>query len=435
MNARFIKLWQDLQASYYFIPSIMAIGAVLLAFVTTQIDKSFDANSLRNLGWFYSNTADGARSILSTIAGSMMTVAAVTFSITMVAVTSAAGLYGPRLVGNFMSDKSNQFTLGSFTATFIYCLLILRTTRTGDSQDIENAVAEFVPNVSLLVALILSLLSVGVLIFFVHHIPETLNVGNLTARVGRKLHKSIESIFPENYQSKTQNQANAAPDDLPNIDFNDGDIIRAKYEGFVQAINVNDLVTHATQNDCVVRLISGPGKFVTKGDPLFEVFSSAPISEEALKKFLKFYAMGDERTAHQNILFLADELVEILARALSPGVNDPFTAQNCLNWYESAMKVMLTRIPPASTVRDDKDEIRLITQPLTLDVLVKQLCDQSRQYIVTDYNTLKAMIELLKRLRSQCDSEGNKKLFKNQIVLYLAEAEAKRFSIEDLRAH
>ena len=123
MNARLIKFWNDLQSSYYFIPSLMALAAVLLAFLTSYIDKTFDFEIAQKLGWFYSNKADGARAILTTIAGSMMTVAAVTFSITMVAVTSAAGQYGPRLIGNFMRDRANQITLGTFTSTFVYCLL------------------------------------------------------------------------------------------------------------------------------------------------------------------------------------------------------------------------------------------------------------------------------------------------------------------------
>lgn len=163
MNARLIKLWQDLQSSYYFIPGLMALAAIVLAEITCNIDSKFDIAIMKKMGWFYSNEADGARSILSTIAGSMITVAGVTFSMTMVAVSSASAQYGPRLIGNFMRDRANQFTLGTFTATFVYCLLILRVTHSGETG--AESIAEFIPNISLLVALVLTLASVAVLIF------------------------------------------------------------------------------------------------------------------------------------------------------------------------------------------------------------------------------------------------------------------------------
>ena len=116
MNARLIKAWNDLQSSYYFIPGLMAIGAVFLAWFTGYLDQHFNPEIAETMGWLYSNKPDGARAILTTIAGSMMTVASVIFSITMVAVTTASGQYGPRLIGNFMRDRGNQWSLGILIA-------------------------------------------------------------------------------------------------------------------------------------------------------------------------------------------------------------------------------------------------------------------------------------------------------------------------------
>ncbi|MDA8708796.1 DUF2254 domain-containing protein [Hellea sp.] len=163
MNARLIKIWQDLLSSYYFIPALMALGAFVLAFITCHLDRNISTTTIKNLGLFYSNSPDSAHAILATIAGSMITVAGVTFSMTMVAVTSASAQFGPRLIGNFMRDKANQFTLGTYTATFVYCLLIMRIARVGNSETAQNGVTEIVPNISLLVALGMTLTSVGVL--------------------------------------------------------------------------------------------------------------------------------------------------------------------------------------------------------------------------------------------------------------------------------
>jgi len=362
MNARLIKLWNDLQSSYYFIPGLMAIGAIFLAMLTSHIDETWDYELANKLGWFYSNKADGARAILTTIAGSMMTVASVTFSITMVAVTSAAGQYGPRLIGNFMRDRANQITLGTFTSTFIYSLLILRVARTGDASGVENAVAEFVPNLSLLVAMGLTMASVGVMIFFIHHIPETLNVGNITGQVGRQLRKDIKDMFPEEIGEAELDS------DVDESDYNNISAVKIKSvaEGYIQAVNETALMDWATENDAVIRLQYRPGDFAISGDPLMQVWkANAPLEDEAINKLLAGYALGQDRTAHQNILFLADELVEILARALSPGINDPFTAINCINWFQSALKTMMEVTPPSPYRRDDNGDVRIISYPVS----------------------------------------------------------------------
>lgn len=412
MNARLIKLWNDLQSSYYFIPGLMAIGAIFLAMLTSHIDETWDYELANKLGWFYSNKADGARAILTTIAGSMMTVASVTFSITMVAVTSAAGQYGPRLIGNFMRDRANQITLGTFTSTFIYSLLILRVARTGDANGVENAVAEFVPNLSLLVAMGLTMASVGVMIFFIHHIPETLNVGNITGQVGRQLRKDIKDMFPEDIGEAEKDA------DVDKSKYTDQSSVTIKSvaEGYIQAVNETALMDWATENDAVIRLQYRPGDFAISGDPLMHVWkANAPLEDEAIDKLLAGYAMGQDRTAHQNILFLADELVEILARALSPGINDPFTAINCINWFQSALKTMMEVTPPSPYRRDDNGDVRIISYPVSFKRFASVICDQSRAYIASDRNTTLKMLTVLTELAANAENDDYRATLMNHI--------------------
>jgi len=391
MSARLIKLWQDLQSSYYFIPGLMAFGAIILAYITIALDEIYGLSVTADSIFFLSNKATGARTILATIAGSMIGVAATTFSITMVAVTAAAGQYGPRLIGNFMRDRGNQVTLGTFTSTFIYCLLILRVARTGDSDETQNAIAEFVPNISLLVAMGLTLMSVGVLIYFIHHIPETLNVGNITSRVGRRLSNDIETRYPKNIGEPKSDQT------LNRDDYKlaDAQIIRSKFEGFVQTLNEEALLELCSELNAVAKIEYRPGDFITKGDILVRVWLNETLSEEQQLSFLDGFATGNSRSAYQNILFLADELVEILARALSPGVNDPFTAMNCINWFHSAMKRFAACQTPSPYRYDDEGALRLIAYPVTFENFVEAICNQSRAYIATDRNTAIKMMTVL----------------------------------------
>ncbi len=403
MNARLIKLWQDLQSSYYFIPALMGLGALILAVITSQIDRNLGTDHKQYLGWFSSNSPEGARAILSTIAGSMITVAGVTFSMTMVAVTSASAQFGPRLIGNFMRDKANQFTLGTFTSTFVYCLLIMRVTRTGDPSIVDNQVSAIIPNVSLLVALGMTLISVGVLIYFVHHIPETLNVGKITARLGRELRKTIEKLSDDddiNIQSNV---------DLSRLSQKDALAIKSDDEGYLQTFNTEALLKLAKENGLIIRIQFRPGDFCIKGNVIAHVWGCHDENSEKIEQKIKTaFALGGERTVHQNVLFLADELVEILARALSPGVNDPFTAINCMNWFHSVLNHLSHAPSPSPYKVDDEGEIRLIIFPISFERFLSVICDQSRPYISTDRNATFHMISVLTELAASCEDMKRK---------------------------
>lgn len=401
MNARATKLWQDLQSSYYFIPALMGFGAICLAQLTIHLDGVF-ASRLAGAEFFFLSKADGARTILATIAGSMMGVAATTFSITMVAVTSAAGQYGPRLIGNFMRDRGNQVTLGTFTSTFIYCLLVLRVARTGEVGDGSNGLAEFVPHLSLLTAMALTLMSVGVLIYFIHHVPETLNVGNITARVGRRLRDDIAKIYPE--ELGKEGNSKGFDFDIDTFKQPGAIEVRARAEGYIQTIKIDTLLEAAQRDDAVVKLEYRPGDFATRGDVLMRIRPQKDWEGE-IQPYLSAYAMGQNRTAHQNILFLADELVEILARALSPGVNDPFTAINCINWFHSAMKAFLRGHVPSPYRLDEDGALRVIAYPIDFQKFASVICDQSRAYIASDRNTALKMLSILTELVADAKNE------------------------------
>ena len=405
MRANLIQLWLKLRASYYFIPSLMCVGAVALALLTTRLDLAYKSDIASFLGWFYAGTADGAKNILSVIAGSMISVAAVTFSLTMVAVTTAAGQYGPRLISNFMRDRANQFTLGIFLATFLYCLVVLRTV-TSERTGANDQMLGLTPSLSVLIAIVLTVLSVGVLVFFVHHIPETLNVGKLTAKVGHSLDRQIQrGVFPFGEGLGTAELSGTAHP------FNSPDTVqvRADMSGFIQAVSLPGLLRWSNSRAVRVHLRHVPGHFVVQGDVVAELLrddtsqqAAADCTDEELSdQLLANIALGDERTAHQNILFLADELVEIAARALSPGVNDPFTAINCLHWFETASTSMMRRDTAPDALTDADGTPRLWADSVDLERLVGCFFGQSRQYIAGDTNASRVALTVLHALRDR----------------------------------
>lgn len=177
-SARLANLWESLRTSYWFVPTLMTAGGVALSFASVHLDERVNYKWVRTVGWIWAGGAEGARQVLSTIAGSMITVAGVAFSITIVALTLASNQFGPRLLRNFVRDAGNQIVLGTFIATFVYCLLVLRTVRGEDDT-------EFVPYVSVTLGVAFALTSLGVLIYFIHHVAISIQAENLIASVAR----------------------------------------------------------------------------------------------------------------------------------------------------------------------------------------------------------------------------------------------------------
>ena len=203
MTARLQMFWRNVNASYWFLPALFSIAALLLATLTLWLDRSGWAAFLNDVSWLQPARPDGAINMLTVIAGTMIGVASTVFSITIAAVAYASGNYGPRLLTNFMEDRGNQFSLATFIGTFVYTITILRTVRAEDEvpASIEDAAVSylpgFVPQLSLLVAFALMLLSVSVLVYFLNHIPASIKINTVLKGIGARLLEDIKERFPQ----------------------------------------------------------------------------------------------------------------------------------------------------------------------------------------------------------------------------------------------
>ena len=193
-KGRLLNHWDDIRNSYWFLPSVMALGSVILSYVTLLIDRHTIVEETFGKDWTYTGSAEGARSVLAIIASSMIGIAGVVFSITTVTLTLASSQFGPRILRNFMSDKPNQIVLGTFTATFLYCLLILRQTH-GTDEDVGYEM--FIPQLSMTVAVVFAIASLGVLIYFIHHVAASIQTPNVVAGIGQEFGRVVEDLYPD----------------------------------------------------------------------------------------------------------------------------------------------------------------------------------------------------------------------------------------------
>ncbi|MBE9242390.1 DUF2254 domain-containing protein [Synechocystis salina] len=371
---KFAKLWDSLHSSFWFVPTLMVMLAIALSFITIWIDHNQKVTIVEKIDWAYSLGPSGSRAILSTIAGSMVTVATTAFSITIVALQLASSQFGPRLLRNFMQDTGNQIVLGTFISTFVYSLMVLRTVN-GVEKD------EFVPHLAVTIGIALAIASVGVLIYFIHHSASSIQVNQVIKQVGNDLDVAIDRLFPEKIGRSTLNQPQekslaAIPTDFDQFSCP----IKTIFSGYIQGIDDNQLMQIATDNNLLFWVQQRPGRFVIKGSELVQVFPEEKVNKKLIAQINNAFVLGSQRTEQQDMEFPIDQLVEIAVRALSPGINDPFTAIRCIDQLSAALCHLAQREMPSPYRYDDQNQLRIIAKPISFTDATDAAFNQIRQY-------------------------------------------------------
>lgn len=374
MKALLLKYWEQVRSSFWFLPSIMGTAAVALAFSTVALDETVTERWLKSLGWVYSGGAEGASAVLQTIAGSMITIAGVVFSMTLVALSLASSQFGPRLLRNFMRDSINQVVLGTFVATFLYCLLVLRTIRYTEER-------VFVPHLSVTLGVVFALVSLWVLIYFIHHVSISIHADEIVARVGDDLIDGIERLFPHRLGDAGSSHESASGDPPPPEAFErEARAIPAAGDGYLQIVDTDALVALATETDTVLRIERRPGRYLVMGSPLAMVWPGNRVTGEYVKRVNALFVRGTQRTPAQDVEFSIHQLVEIAVRAMSPGINDPFTAMACVDRLGSGLSRLARREMPSRHRLDARRQLRLTAPAVTFPELVDAAFHQIRQY-------------------------------------------------------
>ncbi|RDE04401.1 DUF2254 domain-containing protein [Sphingomonas aracearum] len=417
MRARLTRFANTLSESYWFVPTIMALAALLLAAAMIWLDSHHATGWMDRLPWLYAARPDGARSLLSSIGGSMIGVAGTTFSVTIAAVVYASGQYGPRLLSNFMSDRGNQVTLGTFIATFLYSLVVVRTIRSPGETPGEPG---FVPQLAVLVGVLLVLCSIAVLIYFIHHVPSRIHINSVIERIGDRLLAEIDSRFPICLGEPLDDDADddrvilAFCADATAADAAKRAGVRAEKTGYVQLIDAGAIMEVAGDRGTILRLQYQAGDFVHRGSVLLEASPPEALDDDAEAKLRDAFAVGARRTALQDLRFLIDELVEIAARALSPGVNDPFTANSCLDWLGAALADLARRDLPSRLRADEDGTLRVIAHPVSFAGFVDRAFGALAQYASADALAGKRFIAALGDVALGCDAPARLGVLRGQ---------------------
>lgn len=381
MRARFHNLWAFLKSGYIFVPMGISVAAGALALIMLYIEKFVEARI--GPGWLYFGEPDGARLILTTIASSMITVAGVVFSITIVVLALTSSQYGSRLLRNFLRDTVTQSVLGAFTGTFIYCMLVLRGVRDGPWP---------VPHLSVSVGVLLALISLFVLIYFFHHMAALIQPENICYAVFKDLEAVIHELMPAaagwgEPEQKPQEKREPGPDAL--------EVVSGR-SGYVESIDLVGLVREAERHDVVLKLQHGAGDFVIRGEAICLIWPGGRLNEALRKKIERSFMLGARLTLEQDMEFAFKQLVQVAVRALSPAINDSFTAMICVDWLGVAITSVAIREAPSCCLYGSGGELRVIMDIVSFSRITDTAFNQIRQ---AARNNVAVSIRMLETIR------------------------------------
>jgi uncharacterized membrane protein len=358
--------WDAVRTSLWLVPGFMFVAGVAMAAGMLAVDHSWSANSSELGAWISTGNGEDARALISTLLSAIITMASMAFSVTVVALSLAANTYGPRLIRTFRANLRTQVVLGTFVMTIVYLLVVLRRVE-GASDPHE------VPQAAVTLGTLLALLSVLALLAFIQGVATSIVADEVVRRVRLELDSAVGRL-PDLANSGAI-ASERVPDDL-------GDAaagITLPREGYVQSVQFDEILNWAAKHDKVVRLDFRPGDFVVDGDTKVFVSPAPQDSERVRRELARFIVSGQERTPTQDLEFAVRHLVEVAVRALSPGINDPFTAIAVIDRLRGGLSRLCTKQLPPPEMRDATGKVRLTRRVTTYGGTLDAAFNQIRQ--------------------------------------------------------
>jgi uncharacterized membrane protein len=395
-----------LRTNLWMVPSLEVLGAVALFVCTLLLDRAAYRGAFAVPSWMISGSADAARQILTTIAAAIITVVGVVFSIILVTLTLASTQFGPRMLRNFIRDRGTQLTLGTFVATFVYAVLVLVSIGPGPHGD-------FVPHIGVTTTLGLMVADLAILIYFIHHTAVSIQLPQVIAGIACDLAGAIKA------QGDGQHPRDSGPAHGPDTTEvvalleSGGEAVLAPTSGYVQFIRLESLVTLAAGAGAVISLSYRPGHFIVHGHPVATVWpptAAAQVSEALGRSHIT----GPYRTLTQDVSFGIDQLVEIAIRALSPAVNDTFTALTCIDWLGDSLCKVLRHWHPARVHRDSQGYVRVIAAQPGYERLVQRAFEKIRQAGQGMPAVMIRQLEALAKMMMETSDAGQRRLLLDQ---------------------
>ncbi|NYZ11434.1 DUF2254 domain-containing protein [Azospirillum sp. RWY-5-1] len=395
--------WMFVRTSLWFVPVLM--GAVAVMFAVLMVDSDFGLpDGVTEFWLIYSGDADSARELMSALLSGMITMTSLVVSITMVVLTLAAGQIGPRLIRTFIQDRVTQGVLGLFLADILYLLVVFRT--------IDGTQATGVPHLAVTIGTALTMLCLFVLLFFIHKLARSIIYDNVVQVVAAELDHCVRRLLPE--------RPGVCPTPPPERD--PGWVALAQ-DGYVQEIDTDALVDAARRAGAILRLHARPGHYVLSRGEHVAVEPASTRSPDLVTAVRGAFIIGSERTPTQDLEFGIRQLVEMSTRALSPGINDVFTALAVIDSLSSSLGHIFERGLEPSVLCDADGRIRVVRSVSDYDGMVGAAFDQIRQTGAGKPAVLIRLADSIARLAPYVRNDGQRRPLLEQLDMIAIAAE------------
>jgi len=400
----------DVDASLLFRPALVTAALAGLAFLVIGLD--LPEPSAGSWARIFVVEPAAAQSVLSVIAGSMMSVVSIVYAVLLMALTMASMQFSPRILGGFMKDRVSQTTLGVFIGSFVYCLVIMRAITT------EPA---WVPPYAVTVAMLLVLCALAMLAYFIHHIASGIQANNIVDRIARETRAAMDDMAREAAAYRGV-EAPAADDDVVEVP--------ARAVGYTQLVDHEGLLELAARHDLVIEVVHPPGDFVARGVPLARVSPSRRVSPAVAEAIAGAFDIGAVRTLQQDVLFGFRQIVDIALKAISPAINDPSTAATCIDHLGALLAELLRQPPLPAAIAGPQGRGRVTLHPPCFDEALTLVTKQLRQYGRGDMSVAVRLLGALEQAALAAREAAQRRAISEQAEL-LAESLADHFRPED----
>jgi len=423
--------WDRLEVSFWFAPAVMSLAAVLLAWVMFWLDSQIPNDALASSRFVLSGTPGEMRSALLNMAGTVLATAGVVFTLLTLPLSTVAAQYGSRLLRVFLGDRTTQFVLGMFVGTFVYCIAAALSIPPVD-------VNPEAPQLTATLGVYLMLATFATLILLVQHISTMLQAPNIAAAAGAELRDVVSAQLSSEVTSSDDVQDRIEPrpyqDVLATGAETEGYPVRARSTGYIQYIDPEILLTLAREKDLAIRLLRKPGHYVQSGAVIALVGPTSRVDRQLDKLMRRAFQIGNGRTPTQDVEYAVNQLTEMAVRAMSPAINDPFTAMTCLDHLGDGLAQFIRQGERGSHYYDRDGRLRLLLEPATFGELLSAAFDMLRHASCDNASVLLHMLVVIDVIGREAKAPEARRLLLHHVSLILAESQAGQLIEQDRQA-
>ena len=415
--------WDRLRVSFWFAPVVMSLGAMLLAWVLYGIDGLIPNELLEDSRLVLAGTPGELRSILMSMAGTILATAGVVFTLLTLPLSTVVAQYGSRLLRVFLGESTTQLVLGMFVATFVYCLSAALSVLPAEVEP-EG------PQLTVTVGLLLSVASFASLIVLVQHVSTMLQAPNIAAAAGAELRDVVIAELPD--EAGSGDEPDGGVETFPGpLEETTGYPVRMREYGYIQYVDPDILLALAGDKDLVVRLLRKPGHFVRRDMTVALVWPAGRVDDELDQQIRRAFQVGNVRTPTQDITYAVNQLAEMAVRAMSPAINDPFTAMTCLDHIGEGLALFIRQGEKKPYLYDQAGRLRLIFEPVTFGELFSAAFDMLRHCSCDNASVLQHMLDVIDTIGQGARAPEVRQMLARQVNLIGAEIQAGRLVDDD----